>query len=976
MTGPNISNRLPRQPGEVINRERPLEFTWNGRAYQAFEGDTIVSALAAAGERVFSRSLKYRRPRGLLTATFHDPGCLLQIDDEPNVRGAHRLVTSGMEVNAQAVWPSLKVDAKAANRLAARFLSAGFYYKTFMRPKPLWPAYEAVLRRFVNAGTVSPSTPRRPNDKRHAHPDVLVAGGGPAGMAAAVAGARAGARVMLAEEEHQLGGHLRWGGETERAALAELAAQVAAEPGIEVLLNAAVIGRYDGNLIAVLDRGPNGAESERLIRARAKTFVAAPGLIERPYVVAGNDLPGVMLSTAVRRLVSLYAVRPGQRAVVLTANADGDAAVEDLRRAGVEVARVEDARTGGDIIKILGTNGVRAAHLADGSTVECDLVVTAIGWTAPTSLLNMAGNRPVYDEKAARFFPDAATLPPDVLVTGGLAGDGTLDQLLAHAKATGAEAARRARVVARARAVAVPTRPAPPAEEPSETGPAPIPALPRYPHPELFRGHTHGIVDFSEDVSSRDLAGAVAEGFSSVELAKRFTTATMGPAQGKLETVNTVAVVAQAAGQSIAQTGTTTWRPPYVPVTLGALAGRPAEPERRSPMQDWHVAHGARPLLAGAWVRPDSYGDPAAEVRNVRERVGIIDVTPLGKLDLRGPDVPKLLNLLYVNKWSKLGIGRVRYGVMCAEDGVVLDDGVTGRLGPEHYLMSTTSSGAAAIWEWAENWKQTAHLDWQVAITPVTTAYASINVAGPASRELMRRLAEGVDLDPEAFPYMNVRSGRIAGVDDCVLWRIGFTGELSYELHIPAGYGLHVWEALLASGKDLGVAPFGVEAQRILRLEQGHFIVGQDTDGLTRGFSAGLGSLVKLDKTDFLGQPELAWQQAAGNEAAGDRAAGDRTAGDGAAGDGPRLVGLQPVDGSVVPEEASLVMEGTQIAGRITSSRMSPTLGRSVCLAQVLSRLAEPGTLVTVRLPSGQEIKARVTPQLAHHDPEGTRSHG
>jgi sarcosine oxidase, subunit alpha len=970
MTAPRISNRLPRQPGEVIDRTRSLEFTWNGRACQAFEGDTIVSALAAAGERVFSRSLKYRRPRGLLTASFHDPGCMLQVDDEPNVRGAHRLVTSGMEVSAQAVWPSLKVDAKAASRLAGRFLSAGFYYKTFMRPKPLWPAYEAVLRRFVNAGAVSPSTPRHERDKRHAHPDVLVAGGGPAGMAAAVAAARAGARVMLAEEEHQLGGHLRWGGEAERAALAELAAQVAAEPGIEVLLNAAVIGRYDGNLVAVLDRGPDGAESERLIRARAKTLVAAPGLIERPYVVAGNDLPGVMLSTAVRRLVSLYAVRPGQRAVVLTANAGGDAAVGDLRRAGVEVARVEDARTGGDIIKILGTNGVRAAQLSDGSTVECDLVVTATGWTAPTSLLNMAGNRPVYDPKAARFFPDAGSLPPDVLVTGGIAGDGTLDQLLAHAKATGAEAARRARAVARARAAAVPTRAAPPADEPSADQ-TPLPSLPRYPHPELFRGQTHGIVDFSEDVSSKDLAGAVAEGFSSVELAKRFTTATMGPAQGKLETVNTVAVVAQAAGRSVAQTGTTTWRPPYVPVTLGALAGRPAEPERRSPMQDWHEAHGARPLLAGAWVRPDSYGDPAAEVRNVRERVGIIDVTPLGKLDLRGPDVPELLNLLYVNKWSRLGIGRVRYGVMCAEDGVVLDDGVTGRLGPEHYLMSTTSSGAAAIWEWAENWKQTAHPDWQVAITPVTTAYASINVAGPASRELMRRLTEGVDLGPEAFPYMNVRSGRIAGVGDCVLWRIGFTGELSYELHIPAGYGLHVWEALLAAGKDLGVAPFGVEAQRILRLEQGHFIVGQDTDGLTRGFSAGLGSLVKLDKTDFLGQPELAWQQAAGNGTAGDEAAGNA-----AAGGGPRLVGLQPADGSVVPEEASLVMEGTRIAGRITSSRMSPTLGRSVCLAQVPSRLAEPGTLVTVRLPSGQEIEARVTPQLAHHDPEGTRSHG
>ena len=966
-----MTSRLPRQPGEVIDRAGSLSFSWNGRAYQAYPGDTIVSALAAAGERVFSRSLKYRRPRGLLTASFHDPGCMVQVGDEPNVRGAHRLVTDGMTVTAQSVWPSLRVDAKAANRLAGRFLTAGFYYKTFMRPRPLWPAYQAVLRRFVTGGAVSPGTPRREQEKRHAHPDVLVAGGGPAGMAAAVAAARAGAQVLLAEEEHQLGGHLRWGTEAELAALRRLAGQVAAEPGIEVLTNAVVLGRYDGNLIAVLDRGrpgpgPAGAEAERLIKARAKTLIVAPGLIERPYVFAGNDLPGVMLSTAVRRLINLYAVRPGERAVVLTANADGDAAVADLRRVGVDVARVEDARRGGEIVAVHGRSGVRAAQVADGSTLECDLVVTAVGWTAPTSLLNMAGNRPCYDPRAARFFPDQATLPEDVLVTGGITGDGTLDEMIAHAAATGAEAARRAAATARARAAAVPTRPAPPGEAPAAAA-RPLPTLPVDAHPELFLGRTHGIVDFSEDVSSRDLIGAVAEGFSSVELAKRFTTATMGPLQGKLETVNTVAIVAQATGQSIAQAGTTTWRPPYVPVTLGALAGRSFEPVRYSPMQPWHEAHGARPLSAGAWIRPDSYGDPAAEVRNVRERVGIIDVTPLGKLDLRGPDVPRLLNLLYVNKWSRLEIGRTRYGVMCTEDGVVFDDGVTGRLGPEHYLMSTTSSGAAAVWEWAESWLQTAHPDWQVAVTPVTTALASINVAGPASRELVGRLSEGIDLTPAAFPYMHVRSGRIAGVDDCVVWRIGFTGELSYELHVPAGYGLHVWEALMAAGADLGVAPFGVEAQRILRLEKGHLIVGQDTDGLTRGFSAGLGPAIKLDKDDFLGQPELAWQLAAE--------------------DGPRLVGLQPLDGSVVPDEASLIVEaadgggagagsgGPRIAGRITSSRMSPTLRRSVCLAQVAAHLARPGTLVTIRLPAGGEIQARVTPQPAHVDPDGRRTH-
>ena len=947
----NTVMRLGPQPGEVIDRAAELTFTWNGRACSAYPGDTIVSALAAAGERVFARSMKYHRPRGLLTASYHDPGCMVQVGDEPNVRGAHRLVTDAMAVTSQNTWPSLRFDVKAANRLAGRFLGAGFYYKTFIRPQALWPAYESVLRRFVNGGSVSPDTPHAVPEKRHVHPDVLVAGGGPAGMAAAVAAARAGASVLLVEEEHRLGGHLRWGGEADLAALADLAGQVAAEPGIEVLTDAVVLGRYDGNWIAVLDRGAGGGAAERLVKARAKTLVAAPGLIERPYVIQGNDLPGVMLSTAVRRLINLYAVRPGERAVVLTANAEGDTAIADLKRAGVEVARVEDARLGGDVRAVRGRGGVRAVEFADGTRVGCDLLVTAVGWTAPTSLLNMAGNRPVYSERAARFFPDPATLPEDVLVTGGIAGDGGLDELTDHATATGAEAARRAARIRRARTLAAPTRLRDAAGAAGDTAPIPIPELPVDAHPELFIGRTHGIVDFSEDVSSRDLEAAVAEGFDSAELAKRFTTATMGPLQGKLETVNTVAAVARATGRSIADTGTTTWRPPYVPVTLGALAGPAFEPVRYSPMQPWHEAHGAVPLIAGAWIRPDRYGDAQAEVRNVRENVGIIDVTPIGKLDLRGPDIPKLLNLLYVNKWSKLEIGRVRYGVMCADDGVVLDDGVTGRLGDEHYLMSTTSSGAATVWEWAENWLQTEHPDWRVHVTPVTTAYASINVAGPKSRQLIERLTEGVDLANEAFPYMHVRTGTIAGVPGSVLWRIGFTGELSYELHVPASYGLGVWEALLHRGADLGVAAFGVEAQRILRLEKGHFIVGQDTDGLTRAFSAGLDWAVKLDKDDFVGKPELAWQ----------------------GGSGSRLVGLQPVDGSVVPEEASLVMDGAVIAGRITSSRMSPTLGRSICLAQVDARLAEPGTVVTVRLPGGRSIAARVMPQHAHVDPDGGR---
>jgi sarcosine oxidase subunit alpha len=948
-TGAQGRMRLDPQQGEVIDRSRPVRFTWNGTAYTGHAGDTIVSALAANGESVFARSFKYHRPRGLLTGSFHDPNCMVQVGDEPNVRGAHRLVEQGMQVSSQNTWPSLTFDVKSVNGFGGRFMSSGFYYKTFMKPEFLWPTYQKVLRRFVHAGAISPDTPHGYHDKRYAHPDVLVAGGGPAGIAAAIAAAREGAQVMLVEEEHQLGGHLRW---DDPVALSQLLAELAATDGLEVLTNSVVLGRYDENWIAVAQRNLPDVP-ERLIKARARTVIVAGGLVERPYVFEGNDTPGVMLSTAVRRLISLYAVKPGHRAVVLTANASGDAAVEDLRRAGVDVVHVADARVGGDVVRVHGRRRVKRVEMADGKNLDADLLVTATGWTTPTSLLNMAGDVPVYDPRAARFLPGGSGAP-EVMAVGGIAGDGTLEQLQEHAAAVGAAAARRAAGTRFTDLLVTPTRPGERRAAPPEADEQPIPVLPVHPHPELFRGRTHGIVDYSEDVSSKDLHMAVREGYDSAELAKRYTTATMGPLQGKLELMNTIACIAEATGSTIAETGTTTWRPMYVPVSLGALAGRNFEPVRHSPMQSWHERHNAKPLVAGQWIRPEHYGDSAAEVRAVREGVGVIDVTPIGKLDLRGPDVSKLLNLLYVNKWSKLGIGGVRYGVMCAEDGVVMDDGVTGRLGEDHYLMSTTSSGAASVWEWVENWLQTEHPDWQVHVTPVTTAYASINVAGPKSRELVSRLTEGVDLSADAFGYMQVRTGRVAGVDDCVLWRIGFTGELSYELHVPASYGLHVWESLLEHGRDLGVQPFGIEAQRILRLEKGHLIVGQDTDGLSKAYSASLDWAVKLDKDDFIGKPELVWQHERRGEA--------------------RLVGIQPIDDQVVPPEASQIISADgKILGRITSSRMSPTLGRAICLGQVEASVSVPGTALTVRLPDGRNVGARVMEHLAHVDPEATR---
>jgi sarcosine oxidase, subunit alpha len=942
--------RLDRQPGEIIDRSQELAFDWNGDTYRGYVGDTVVSALAASGVRIFSRSYKYHRPRGILTATYHDPNLMVQVGDDPNVRGAHRKIEEGMVVGPQNVWPSLDFDVKATNQLVARFLSPGFYYKTFMAPRRLWPAYQNVLSRFAAGGRVDPHTESGRFDHRFAHPDVLVAGAGPAGMAAAIAAAEAGGSVILVEEEPQLGGHLRYGGVEELAALKDLANQVYSSDAIEVMTDSVVTGRYDHNWVSVVQRDVPGAD-ERLVKARVKSLVVAVGTLERPYVFLGNDLPGVMLSTAVRRLVNLYAVRPGNRAVVLTANSSGDAAVSDLERVGVEIAAVIDARSGGSVHEASGTKEVSSVLDSKGNRIDADLLVTATGWTSPTALLNMAGDRPVYVPDAARYVPNE--LPDEVLATGGIVGDGTTTQLVDHGTATGREAARRALMV---KAFWQNNVPAAERMKVPKTKSVDIPELGHDPHPEMFRSSTHGIVDFSEDVTSKDLIAAANEGYDTLELAKRYTTVGMGPIQGKVEAVNALAIHGEATGTSLREGSTTTWRPPYSPVRLGTLAGRKYEPVRYSTIQPWHDARGAKPLVAGQWIRPEHYGDPAAEVRAVREGVGIIDVSPIGKIDLRGSDVPKLLELVYVNKWSQLGVGKVRYGIMCAEDGVILDDGVTGRLDEDRYMMSSTSGGAGTVWNWLDEWLQTGHPDWDVRMTAVTDGFASINVAGPRSRELVGRLTD-IDLRPENFPYMEVRTGVVAGIEDCFVWRIGFTGELSYEIHIPSLHGLAVWEALLESGNDLGVRPFGVEAQRILRLEKGHFIVGQDTDGLSQGFGFGVDRVIRLDKADFVGKPELAWQADRGGY--------------------PHLVAIQTDDPKLVPVESCQIVDSTgTIRGRITSSRMSPTLGRSICLGQVDPELAQADQRIQVRLPGGKIAAARVLVDHAHFDPEGVRVRG
>lgn len=945
--------RLPQQENEIINRSVELEFTWNGKPYTGYEGDTIASALAAAGVDVFSRSMKYHRPRGIMTADHWDPGLAVQVDDEPNVRSGSRRLEANVTVSAQNVWPSLEHDLGTINKFVGRFISSGFYYKTFMRPRFFWNhVYQRILRKFAPGGNIYWQEPSSSlYDKRYVHPDVLVAGGGPAGLSAAIAAADSGASVILVEMEPELGGHLRWGDLMDNSKLCVLVEEVRSRENIEVLVNSTVTGRYDHNWISVMQRSHSFAR-ERLIKARAGTLVVAPGLIERPYIFKGNDIPGVILSGAARRLINLWAVKPGRRAVVFTANPEGDLAVEDLRKAGIDIAEVVDARKGERIVSAFGKKRLTSVELSDGRSIEADLLVVAAGWTAPTSLLNMAGDKPAYDEKAARYFP--TKLPDNVLATGGIVGNGNLDDICEHGYETGKIAASRSLKLKHQRQTSTAW-----ARNPSSPPPERVEdrrdSLVREAHPECYYSTNHGFVDFSEDVKYSDLVQAAQEGFDSIELMKRYTTATMGPAQGKLETVNAAAVLADSINTPLADIGTTIWRPPFAPISLGALAGRIFEPTRRSALQDWHEENGAVPLLAGQWVRPDHYGDATAEALNVRKNVGLIDVTPLGKIELRGKDVSKLLNQVYTNHWDSLAVGKVRYGVMVGEDGVISDDGVTGRLSEDRWLMTTTSSGAGAVWEKLEDWLQDSKNDWDVCITPVTGGLTSINVAGPNSRALLEKVVTDVDLSSESFPYFSVREGTVSEVEDCIIWRIGFTGELSYEVHVPSGYALHVWESFLQAGKDLGCAPFGVEAQRILRLEKGHFIVGQDTDGLTKAPTAGLKGLVKLDKEDMVGLPELA-----------DSFTDELL---------PVLVAVQPDNPEIVPEEAAQILEGESntILGRITSSRMSPTLQRSICLAQVAPEISAPETKLTILLANGERISATVLSGHAHFDPSGSR---
>jgi sarcosine oxidase subunit alpha len=958
------SRRLPTQRNEVIDRLRRIRFTFDGREYRAHPGDTIASALTAAGEQVISRSFKYHRPRGLLCCAGHCPNCIVQVDGEPNVRACRRAVVDGMQVRHQNAWPSLKYDLMSLTQLGERLLPVGFYYKTFIRPRSFWPLYEQVLRHAAGLGEVNHYTPHGDFSQQYLHGDISIIGGGPAGMSAAVSAAERGARVLLFDENPALGGHLRFAG-NDMSSKASFHEAVKQQPNITVLTDTTVLGWYLDNWLAAV-------RDLRLFKIRTSAIVVATGAYEMPLVFDNNDLPGVMLGSAVQRLLNLYGVVPGRRILIVTSNDDGWALAGDLDAAGVTPAAIVDERASSSsshvqhlaakgipifrqhtIAAARGADAVRGAVIApvvsggeiDSTTarvLDCDLIAISMGWAPASELVYEAGGKFAYDEQRGEFMPTA--LPPGVYVAGRATGTHSVENQLTEGRLAGLSAAA---FVGLGRA-------------PADTEYAALEKLrAAEPRPPLARVRVPGkkkqFVCYCEDVTHVDLETAIDEGYDSIELLKRYSTISMGPCQGKMCSLNTIHLCARANSWSIQETGTTTARPPTTPVSLGALAGQHMEPVQLTPIHDWHVARGATMMIAGLGLRPAHYGDVTAEVQAVRERVGLIDVSTLGKFRLAGPGAPILLERIYINQWRNLDSGRVRYGVMCNEEGVVLDDGVCARLSDDEWYMTTTSSGAGAIFEWIQWWVQSGWGD-GVHVTDLTEVFAAFNLAGPKARATLQKLT-ALDLANKAFPYMNVRSADVAGVP-CRLFRIGFTGELSYEIHCPAGYGRHVWEALMGAGEEFRILPFGIEAQRVLRLEKGHIIVGQDTDAISDAISADLSWAVKLDKPDFLGKRSLTRVSMEGPR--------------------QRLVGFKMARSGIVPEEGLQIVTPSangklEIIGYITSSKFSPTLGEAIGLCWLRADLAaREGEQFTIRLNAQQLEEARV-----HHgpfyDPQGER---
>ncbi|WP_378950319.1 sarcosine oxidase subunit alpha family protein [Mesorhizobium sp. ANAO-SY3R2] len=990
--------------GGRIDRLRTIRFTFDGTAYTGHQGDTLASALLANGVSLFGRSFKYHRPRGVLTAGVDEPNALVTVlrgeVREPNIPATMVEIHDGLVAVSQNRFPSLAYDVGALNQIGGKLISAGFYYKTFMGPVigPLkgtrfWMMCEHIIRRAAGLGRAGSTPDNARYERMNAFCDALVVGSGPAGLAAAREAAASGARVILAEIDPQFGGSANWSGETidgEPAAAwaADIVGELKDQANVRLLKRTTVWGYYDGNTLAAMERvsdhkaSPSkGAPRHRHWTIRARKVVLATGAFERPLVFPGNDRPGVMMASAAMRYANQYGVLPGDKIAVLANNDSAYRAAAALAKAGATIVAIADLRPdisdacrklglecGAELLTghaVVGTEGGKkltgikvaqfpvAADVSAGTTrnIEADCLIMSGGWSPTIHLASQAGARPVWDADLQAFLPPE----PEKGWCGAGAFKGTFStaDAIAEGFAAGCKATDQ------------------PALE-IETLPdvVPVPLDPR-PAPVFeIKAKGKSFVDFQHDVTSDDVRLAHLEGFVSVEHLKRYTTLGMATDQGKGSNVPGLAIMAEAVGKPIPEVGTTRFRPPFAPVSVGALAAERfghLKPERLTPMHDWHLDNGATMYPVGLWFRPMIYGEPGEtveqayvrEAQTTRETAGIVDVSTLGKIAVQGPDAAEFLDRVYTNVFSTLPVGKARYGLMLREDGLVLDDGTTWRLGENDFLMTTTTANAGKVMQHLEYFLDIVWPELKVHLTSVTDQWAGAAIGGPNARQILETVVSGTRVDNETLPFMGIVHGEIAGVP-VMICRLSFSGEMAFEVYSGAGHGTRVWEALTEAGKPFGMVPYGLEALGTLRIEKGH-VTGAEIDGRTSAHDLNLQWMLSKKKP-FIGSAMM------------DReglVAPDRL----------ELVGLVSLDGRPLNGGAHIVTVADpenphDSLGHITGACFSPALGRYIALALVSGGKARHGKRAYVSDP----LRNRFGPVdiVSHHffDPEGKRMHG
>jgi sarcosine oxidase subunit alpha len=995
-------NRLP--AGGLIDRSKPLRFRFDGRRYEGFAGDTLASALLANGVSIVGRSFKLRRPRGIVGSGAEEPNAIMQVGKGartlPNLRATQVELYDGLVAKTTRGWPGARFDLGAVNDVFSKVFSAGFYYKTFMRPKTLWHFYERVIRASAGFGRAPKEEDPDRYEHCNAHCDVLVAGGGPAGLAAALAAGQAGARVILADDQSEFGGSLLGtkrriddvtGEEWARRSVEALAAL----DNVTLLPRSTVFGYYDHNFLTVAERCTDhlpekdrAGVRQRLWRVRAKRVILAQGAFERPLAFCNNDRPGVMLASAVSTYVNRFAVRPGKRTVVFTNNDSAYETAIDLAEAGSTVVIVDSRAHGAGplaeravqkgvsilaghvVTDVVGRRRVRGVRVAGWSgdpshevestiRIDCDLLAMSGGWNPAVHLHSQAGGRNEWDAARHCFVPGETV--QDNASAGACNGNWSLPDCLREGIEAGAAAASQCGFDA-------PDMKLPRAAESHSNPLQPLWRVPADVDPDRCPKQ---FLDFQNDTSVADIRLAAREGYRNVEHVKRYTALGFGTDQGKLGNISGMAVLAETLGKSIPEVGTTTFRPAYTPVTFGVGAGESVgelyDPVRKTAIHEWHVAAGAPMENVGQWHRPwyfprggeDLHAAVARECLAARQSLGIMDASTLGKIDARGPDVVEFLERMYTHDVGKMKAGRCAYGIMLGEDGMVMDDGVMARLGEQHFYLTTTTGGAAAVLAWLEAWLQTEWPELDVYLTSLTDALSTIAVVGPNSRKVLESIGCSVDLGKDSFPFMSVKNAELGGYP-VQLFRVSFSGELAFEINIDSNFALQMWGTVMSAGEAFGITPYGTESMHVLRAEKSFVIVGQDTDGSVTPMDLGMSWLLSKDK-DYLGRRSLARPDCLRD-------------------DRKQLVGLLSSDNSTVLPEGTQLVEAADapvpesMCGHVTSSYMSACLEHSIALALVEGGRARKGETIFAALPGREPLPVTITAPV-FYDPKGERQH-